>query len=126
MKNNGFEFGASLNQPPVLENYNLFRSDAALQTAIEAKGVFLGNNENADRFGEILGRAETLALGDAANKHLPVLKTHDRFGNRADAVEFHPSYHELMRVSVEHETHSLPWTSERAGAYVARSALAFL
>jgi putative acyl-CoA dehydrogenase len=120
-----FAFGASLNQPPILENYNLFASDAALQTAVEANGGGW-NNANANQFGEILGSAETLELGNLANKNAPILKTHDRFGNRIDSVEFHPSYHALMRVAVENETHSLAWTSERNGAYVARSALAFL
>ncbi len=121
-----FDFDKSINQPPVLENYNLFTSDLPLQTAVEANGGFLGNNERAAHFGEILGRGETLELGNLANKNLPVLKTHDRFGNRLDAVEFHPSYHELMRVSIENETHSLAWTSENAGKYAARSALAFI
>jgi len=120
-----FAFGSSLNQPPILENYNLFASDAALQTAVEANGG-AWNNARAEQFGSILGRAETLELGNLANKYPPVLKTHDRFGNRLDAVEFHPAYHELMRIGVENETHSLAWTSERDGAYVARSALAFL
>jgi putative acyl-CoA dehydrogenase len=120
-----FAFGESLNQPPVLENYNLFASDAALQTAIEANGG-AWNNARAASFGEILGRSETLELGNLANKNPPVLKTHDRFGNRLDLVEFHRAYHELMRVGIENETHSLVWTSENDGAYVARSALAFL
>ena len=120
-----FAFGESLNQPPVLENYNLFASDAALQTAIESNGG-AWNNACAADFGEILGKAETLELGNLANKNPPVLKTHDRFGNRLDLVEFHPSYHALMRVGIENETHSLVWTSENDGAYVARSALAFL
>jgi putative acyl-CoA dehydrogenase len=120
-----FTFGKSLNQPPILENYNLFASDAALQTALKANGG-AWNNERANKFGEILGKAETLELGNLANKNPPVLKTHDRFGNRLDAVEFHPAYHELMRISVENETHSLAWTSESGGAYVARSALAFM
>lgn len=120
-----FAFGESLNQPPILENYNLFTSDAALREAVEANGG-AWNNERAEKFGEILGRAETLELGNLANKNPPVLRTHDRFGNRLDVVEFHPSYHELMRIGVENETHSLAWTSERDGAYVARSALAFL
>lgn len=120
-----FAFGTSLNQPPILENYNLFASDTALQTAVEANGG-AWNNEHARNFGEILGSAETLELGNLANKNLPILKTHDRFGNRLDAVEFHPAYHALMRVAVENETHSLAWTSEKTGAYVARSALAFL
>ncbi len=124
-KNAEFAFGESLNQPPILENYNLFASDAALQAAVEANGG-AWNNEHARRFGAILGRAETLELGNLANKNLPVLKTHDRFGNRLDIVEYHPAYHELMRIGVENETHSLAWTSERDGAYVARCALAFL
>ena len=120
-----FDFNKSFNQPPILENYNLFTSDEALQTAVEANnGAW--NNEHASHFGEILGSAETLELGNLANKNTPVLQTHDRFGNRLDTVEFHPSYHELMRVSVENETHSLAWTSEKSGKYVARSALAFI
>ncbi|MGI8786160.1 MAG: isovaleryl-CoA dehydrogenase [Pyrinomonadaceae bacterium] len=124
-KTNEFAFGKSLNQPPILENYNLFASDAALREAVEANGG-AWNNEHARKFGRILGSAETLELGNAANKNPPVLRTHDRFGNRLDAVEFHPAYHELMRIGIENETHSLAWTSERNGAYVARSALAFL
>ncbi len=120
-----FDFNKSYNQPPILENYNLFASDEALKIAVEANGG-AWNNENAAQFGAHLGRAETLELGNLANKNLPVLKTHDRFGNRLDTVEFHPAYHELMRISVENETHSLAWTSEKAGKYVARSALAFI
>ncbi len=120
-----FDFDKSFNQPPILENYNLFASDLPLQTAVEANGG-AWNNEKANKFGEILGRAETLELGNLANKNPPVLKTHDRFGNRLDTVEFHPAYHELMRISIENETHSLAWTSENAGKYAARSALAFL
>jgi putative acyl-CoA dehydrogenase len=120
-----FDFDKSFNQPPILENYNLFTSDSALQTAVEANGG-AWNNENAAQFGDHLGRAETLELGNLANKNAPVLKTHDRFGNRLDAVEFHPAYHALMRISIENETHSLAWTSKEKGKYVARSALAFI
>lgn len=113
------------NQPTALENYNLFAADVALQKAVEQNGG-AWNNENALAFGAILGKAETLELGNLANKNPPILKTHDRFGNRLDVVEFHPAYHELMRIGIENETHSLAWTSERAGAFVARSVLAFL
>ena len=113
------------NQPPALENYNLFESDVCLREAVEKNGG-AWNNENAHAFGALLGKAETLELGNLANKNPPILKTHDRFGNRLDAVEFHPSYHALMRIGVENETHSLAWTSEKEGAFVARSVLAFL
>ena len=123
--NKSFDFGASLNQPPILENYNLFTTDEALKTAVVANGG-AWNNEKAAQFGEISGRAETLELGNLANKFLPVLKTHDRFGRRLDIVEFHPAYHALMRSAMENETHSLAWTSENSGKYAARSALAFI
>jgi len=125
LKTAEFAFGQSSNQPPILENYNLFASDAALQTAVEVNGG-AWNNEHARKFGEILGKGETLELGNTANANTPVLNTHDRFGNRLDAVEYHPAYHALMRIGIENETHSLSWTSEKNGAYVARSALAFL
>ena len=120
-----FNFRKSRNQPPILENYNLFTSDRVLREAVKNNGG-AWNDENAAAFGEILGKAETLELGNSANKNPPILKTHDRFGNRSDTVEFHPAYHELMRVSIENETHTLAWTSERDGGYVARSALAFM
>ncbi len=114
-----------LNQPPALENYNLFASDTALGEALRREG---GGwvAEQAHEFGEILGRAETLRLGELANRYSPVLRTHDRFGRRIDEVEFHPAWHELLRLGVSYGTHSLPWTSDKSGAHVARAALMML
>lgn len=120
-----FDFDKSLNQSPILENYNIFASDLPLQNAVEKNGG-AWNNERANYFGEILGKAETLELGNLANKNTPVLKTHDRFGNRSDTVEFHPAYHALVKIAFENETHSLAWTNKNKGKYVARSVLAYL
>src|SRR5581483_10630496 len=39
---------------------------------------------------------------------------------------FHPAWHHLMRIAVEHGIHNLPWAGRRAGAHVARAALAML
>ena len=52
-----------------------------------------------------------------------MLKTHDRYGNRIDEVEFHPAWHKLMKLGVEHELHALPWRTEQSGAHAARAAL---
>jgi putative acyl-CoA dehydrogenase len=60
--------------------------------------------------------------GRLANEHPPVLRTHDRYGNRIDEVEYLPQYHELMRTAVEHGLHAAPWVDERPGAHVARTA----
>lgn len=42
----------------------------------------------------VLGNAETLKLGELANRNLTILHMHDRFGHRLDEVEFHPVWHE--------------------------------
>jgi putative acyl-CoA dehydrogenase len=60
--------------------------------------------------------------GRLANEHPPVLRTHDRYGNRIDEVEYLPQYHDLMRTAVEHGLHGAPWADERSGAHVARAA----
>jgi putative acyl-CoA dehydrogenase len=118
-----------LNQPPALENYNLYECDKPLREAVAREG---GGwvDERALEFGALLGRAETLRLGELANRHPPVLHTHDRFGNRIDEVEFHPAWHELMRLGISAGTHSLPWTSNTLGqiepAHVGRAALMML
>jgi putative acyl-CoA dehydrogenase len=52
-----------------------------------------------------------------------VLKTFDRFGHRIDEVEFHPAWHSLMKMGIEHELHSLPWTSTEQAPHAARAAL---
>jgi putative acyl-CoA dehydrogenase len=60
--------------------------------------------------------------GRLANEHQPVLRTHDRYGNRIDEVEYLPAYHELMRTAVEHGLHGAPWRDGTAGSHVARAA----
>ena len=58
-----------------------------------------------------------------ADVHPPVLHTHDRYGNRIDEVEFHPSWHWLMRRAVGSGLHGTPWAGEPgSGAHVARAA----
>ncbi len=114
-----------LNQVPVLENYNVFDSDTPLREAIEREGAgWL--SEIAHEFGELLGRAETIKLGELANRYTPELLTHDRFGHRIDEVEFHPAYHELMNIAVLNQNHSLAWTTKSSGGHVARAALTLM
>jgi putative acyl-CoA dehydrogenase len=113
------------NQPSPLEDYNLFEHDVPLREALRREGGGWIEGR-ALEYGELLGRAETLRLGEAANRYTPVLRTHDRFGNRIDEVEFHPAWHELMRIGITWGAHSLAWTAERGGAHVARSALDYL
>lgn len=114
-----------LNQPPLLEDYNLFLNDSSIQdAAVREKASWIASR--ATEFGAILGSREILQAGVLANKHLPELRTFDRFGNRIDQVDFHPSYHQLMDLGIRWETHSIPWSKPGSGAHVARAVLMYL
>jgi putative acyl-CoA dehydrogenase len=113
------------NQPPPFEDVNLFTADRVLAEALRREGAGWAE-ERARAFGEIVGRRETIAWGFQANEHPPVLRTHDRNGNRIDEVEFHPAWHALMALGVEHGLHALPWREPRPGAHVARAAMFML
>ena len=117
-----FETHSVDNQARPLEDYNVFLGDKALVDAVEREG---GGwiRERAAAFGAQCGAAATIRDGELAERFGPQLKTHDRFGRRLDEVEFHPSYHALMRLAFEAGIHALPWTDTRPGAHVARAAL---
>lgn len=100
----------------------MFETDRTLIEAVRREGAGWAENRLL-RFGAITGSEQAARWGFQANENPPVLKTHDRYGNRIDEVEFHPAWHELMRLAIANELHSLPWTDAREGAHVARAAL---
>ncbi|MDX1530679.1 MAG: isovaleryl-CoA dehydrogenase [Rhodothermales bacterium] len=113
------------NQPPPLVGTNLFEHDAPLREALHREGGAAFEAE-AHALGEACGSGEVLEWGRLANEHPPVLHTHDRYGHRRDEVEYHPAYHRLMTLGVEHGLHALPWTDERPGRHVGRGVLMML
>lgn len=119
------ETHAVTNQPPALEEYNLFLKDRALQEAVMREGAGWAA-EKLSAFGKLLGREETIKLGYQANENPPVLRTHDRFGHRIDEVEFHPAFHQLLSISLENRLTNLPWVDPRQGSHVARAAHLYL
>ncbi|MCA9077103.1 MAG: isovaleryl-CoA dehydrogenase [Planctomycetaceae bacterium] len=113
------------NQPPPLVDYDAIGSDAALVEGIEREGGGWAIDRLTD-FGRRATSEEFIKLGFQANRNRPVLQTHDRIGHRIDEVEFHPAWHELIRIGMEAEAHALPWNHRRPGAHVARAALNYL
>ncbi|RAR66643.1 putative acyl-CoA dehydrogenase [Paraburkholderia unamae] len=113
------------NQAPPLVDYNLFTTDAALGEALARAGADW-HREALARHGEVLGKAETLALADLANRHEPELHTHSPRGERIDAIEFHPAWHQLLALLREQGLHALPYSDPRPGAMAARCAGYFL
>jgi putative acyl-CoA dehydrogenase len=114
-----------LNQAPALQPVNLFEVDLALQEALEREGGGWGV-DRAREAGAAAGSVETLEHARRAERNEPVLRTHDRFGNRIDEVELDPSWHWLLRGAVERGIPGLPWREPQPGAHVVRGALFML
>jgi putative acyl-CoA dehydrogenase len=91
----GYAMHEVLNQPGTLADYDAYMDCKALVQAVKVFGANWAN-ETIRRAGVHVGSEKVQCLARQANRHLPELKTHDRFGNRVDLVEFHPAYHELM------------------------------
>ena len=101
------------NEAPPLVGYDLFGENRPLAEALEREGGGWWA-ERCSTFGLLL-TGEPLEWGRLANEFPPKL--------RGNEVEFHPAWHELMRLSLSHGVHSLSWTEPQTGAQVARAAL---
>src|SRR6266576_2112452 len=110
-----------VNQAPPLQGYNMFEQDAVLVEALEREGAGWAR-ERAREVGAFAG-GEGIELGRQANENPPILRTHDRFGNRIDEVEFHPAWHELLHLAVASGIHALPWREPVPGAQAGRAAM---
>ena len=111
----------ALNQPPPLEGYNVYETNVPLREAVAREGAGWFEDRLVE-LGTIAG-GDALVWGAQANANPPQLHTHDRYGNRIDEVEFHPSWHQLLTLALDFAIHALPWREQRAGAHVARGAM---
>jgi len=111
------------NQPPPLTGHDLYAGNRPLAEGLRRAAPWA--EERVHALGVALG-GDPLEWGRLANENPPVLRSHDRFGNRIDEVEFHPAWHSLMRLAIENGLHALPWREPRDGAHVARAALMLL
>ncbi|MEV6962540.1 acyl-CoA dehydrogenase family protein [Streptomyces sp. NPDC051207] len=111
---------AVTNQPPPPAPYDA-SDDAALLEGLRREGAGWAE-EDIRRLGKRAGSAEAQEWGEQANRYEPVLRTHDRYGHRVDEVDFHPSWHHLMRTAVAEGLAGAPWADDRPGAHVARTA----
>jgi putative acyl-CoA dehydrogenase len=111
-----------LNQAPPIVPYNVFEADLALREGLEREGGGWGVDRLRET-GQLAGSPEALEHSERSERNEPVLRTHDRYGNRIDEVELDPSWHWCLRQAIEREIHSLPWRDPRPGAHVVRAGL---
>ena len=112
------------NQPPPLEDVNLFTGDRALSEAVRRTGG-VAHESRLTSLGARCGSAEVIDWGVQANRVPPVLETHDRYGRRIDEVTFHPAYHQLMSLGLEAGLASVAWDGT-ANGHVLHAAILFL
>ncbi|MGX1740210.1 acyl-CoA dehydrogenase family protein [Bosea sp. NPDC055353] len=121
----GYDTHEVLNQAPALADYDAFAADPALGSILDTFGAGWFR-EQASVVGGHVGSQAVQDLARQANRTLPELRTHDRWGRRVDQIEFHPAWHELMGLAMRDEFHSLCWTKPQPGAQVARAAVSYL
>lgn len=109
-----------VNQAPPLTGFST-ADEPALLEALRRDGAEWGVREVSE-LGALAGSAAVQDQARCAEEQPPRLHTHDRFGHRIDEVEFHPAWHQLMTVAVEHGLHAAPWADDRAGAHLVRAA----
>ncbi|MGX1911311.1 acyl-CoA dehydrogenase family protein [Streptomyces phaeochromogenes] len=110
------------NQPPPLTGYDVYTADRALTGAVDRHlDPQLLDEAHGDlsALGLTSGSAQVQTWGALANENPPKLRTHDRYGNRIDEVEFHPSWHRLLGKGV---SAGLTAAWSRPGGHVRRAA----
>ncbi|NNJ04698.1 DNA alkylation response protein [Streptomyces sp. ICN441] len=108
------------NQPPPLVGHDV-ADDPVLLEGLRREGAGW-YADDLHRLGRLAGSEQVLRWAEEANRHEPELRTHDRYGNRIDEVDFHPAYHSLMEVAIREGLAGAPWADGREGAHVARAA----
>jgi putative acyl-CoA dehydrogenase len=87
-----------VNQPAPLQDYNAYLTDAALRSAVAREGA-ASASDRLEAHGATTGSAEWIARAFQANEIPRRLATHDHFGHRVARAEYHPAYHDLIRMA---------------------------
>lgn len=124
-ENSAFATHEVHNQARDLADINAFTGDAALQEAAQLYGAGWAA-DHLTSCGALTGARHIQLLARQADRNKPELRTHDRFGNRIDEVDFCSAWHELMQQLRASGYHSLPWSTPKPGAQVARAAISYL
>ncbi|MCB1521704.1 MAG: isovaleryl-CoA dehydrogenase [Hyphomicrobiaceae bacterium] len=130
MPSSTFQTHEVTNQPPPFADVNLYLADAAFAEAVarEGSGALGDERDRLAHLGAEAGSARALEIGRLANAHPPRLSRFDAQGRPLNLVEFHPAYHDAMRMSFAAGLHCSAWdhlsTGEapRPGAHVSRLA----
>lgn len=120
------------NQSSPLVNFNLFTSDPALVTSFpqfygtDDKGKLSSALKLLENFGDSCGRQDMMDTADLAERNRPVLRQFDNYGRRIDVIDYHSSYHDLMRHAIESGVVSYGFNKQEKGSHLVRAALIYM
>jgi len=95
------------NQFDEKQDYNLFATDATLQEILQSYGS--QDQTILNEMGQVVGSSEYYQYADLANRHTPILHAFDARGRRRDYIEFHPAWHQWMRINRQFDSHAHPF-----------------
>lgn len=113
------------NQSAPRVDVNEYELNTVLVEAVNRHDAAWATSELTD-VGALVGSAQFQHDAKLANTITPELHTFDRWGNRIDEVEYHPSYHRIIAAAVEHGAHTRCWADPQPGSHVARAAIFML
>ncbi|MBB3139457.1 acyl-CoA dehydrogenase family protein [Halomonas organivorans] len=113
------------NQPPSPKDRDALSDDLPLREALGREAPDWVARRLAP-LGREVGSQRVQALGEAANRHPPELRLFDRYGRRLDEVVYHPAYHELMHLALDHGWQAVAWQEEGRGGHQAHVAALYL
>lgn len=114
-----------MNVPPHQGAQDFWTSDPALQDHVAANQASWAGRHLAAA-GKAFGSENNQERAEQANRVPPVLRAFDRYGMRVNQAEFHPAYHDLMGLAMQHGLHSFAWTHAKPGGHVANGALTYM
>ncbi|ATO18801.1 DNA alkylation response protein [Acinetobacter sp. LoGeW2-3] len=95
------------NQFDEKQDYNLFTTDTILQEILQRNGS--QDQATLTEMGQVVGSSQYYEYADLANRHTPILHAFDARGRRRDYIEFHPAWHQWMRINRQFDSHAHPF-----------------
>ncbi len=114
------------NQPPPRTGINEFTANIPLAEYLGSIGGCAAATAPLEAVGAVVGSAQFQEDARLAHQYPPVLRSHSKYGQRIDEVDYHPSYHRVIGQAVASGAHTSAWAEPGAGANARRSAVFML
>ena len=113
---------AVVNQPAERGDLDLWASDPTFREAVVREG---GQAAALAGYGRTLGTTQMRQAGRDANRCVPELRQFDSGGRRLDEVNYHPAYHDFLKLGLAAGYADIAWQGQKGG-HVSHAAMVYL